>query len=178
MEPSVGDFSSIFGFDDLDLQSNRAGDMSPRQVGRMQRVAVGRFWASTVPLATTAICVAAASWVGPAAGPATTVFKALLGLAALSVLLTAYLGWRTMCAIADAIDGRVEVDDGYVVFEDRTRRSGYQPAPRRYRFRTARRVYDVPAAARHALDKRQRYRIYFTPRAKALLAIEPYARRD
>ena len=90
----------------------------------------------------------------------------LLVLVAVFVFIR--ISGRSISVISDIWGGKVEYADGHVTRHIRRARNS-----RYYIYQLGDMKFNVSKAAYNALIEGREYRVYFTPRAKRLVAIEP-----
>lgn len=78
------------------------------------------------------------------------------------------LGWGSVKVVWDIWNGKIEYMDGQVTRQVRRGRNA-----RYYIYQLGDIKFNVSKAAYNALIEGREYRVYFTPRAKRLVAIEP-----
>ncbi len=162
-----GDLKAIIGFDHADLSLNETGIMSPRQAERLRRKASWRLVRMGLMLTASVVFAAAVDSSGLMGDYDSSLAKLLLLLEGLFALIGMHAGWEALMFVRDARDGRVELDDGSLQREIRDAGSSA------YVVHTKRHTFRVSKAAYHAVDTTQAYRLYYAPRTKLLLAMEP-----
>lgn len=143
-----------------DLQTNRDGSLSGGQEVRL----FGRlsFW---IVLLAAFILISYIALQKQVVGENMFLYLMII-LLGLFVFLR--IGWRSISLVWDIWDGKVEHMDGQVTRHIRRGRN-----TRYYFYQLDDVKFIVPKSAYNALIEGKEYRVYFTPRAKRLVAIEP-----
>jgi len=143
-----------------DLQSNRDGSLSGRQEVRL--FGLISFW---VALLAAFILINYLALQKQIVEENKVIYFMIISLGLFVVLR---LGWRSISLIWDIWGGKVDHMDGQV-----TRRVRRARNTRYYLYQLNDIKFHISMSAYNALIEGKEYRVYFTPRAKRLVAIEP-----
>jgi hypothetical protein len=158
------DLGAIFNFDQHDLEENRAGRISDAQRRRLWRIEVWRLIGFVAAIAGGLLVSTAliAGWLrGDLRDSATAGALMLIG-----VLLAVY-SWESWLDIAG---GAVQSLEGDLLTTESVTTGRYGSTS--YQFEIARQKFTVPKAAWDQVREGRR-RVYFLPRTRALLSVEP-----
>jgi hypothetical protein len=165
-------------FDTAALTANRQGILAKEQAPRLYKTFVQGLILSAIAIGVTALFLV--TFLAP---PNLTVAVRLPGVA-FAVLFGGLFVWagvsQVLWAVLDLMANRVECVEGPVqkqikVSRTHSARGGTRQTSRRFYYLIDPQRFQVSERAYHALIEDLPYRLYYTPRSKLLMSIEPLA---
>ncbi|MCC7359874.1 MAG: hypothetical protein IT317_10375 [Anaerolineales bacterium] len=152
----------VIGFGAGDLEANRDGRLGGGQAARMVAAAAGL---GVLALVILGFCAFAAFNMTTENGGLSAI--PLLFIGAIGLFGPLLVGWAALKIVLDLLGGRVQVIEGQV---QRTYSSSGKSTT--YYYQVGGKKFTVSLRAYHALVSGPTYRVYYTPRAERLVALE------